>query len=278
MRKRITKRAIDDLQPGKSISDVEVRGFRARCLRGGLVSYELRYGSGPARRFVKLGTHGNITPEQARALAKEHAGEAAAGKDPASRRREARAAAAHTLDTLLDDFLTRYVRKHEKELRSADEIERIFRAMVRPALGRRSIYDLRRRDITALLDKLEDENGPAAADKALAYLRRCFRWHAARDDRFVPPIVPGMARTKPAERARDRVHDDQEIRDINRALELATARDRSTGLLCTICSGFASLRTAPHRGRLNALGGDCGRPVDHTGRDATKLGAMLSYR
>jgi integrase len=224
MRKRITKRAVDDLRPGESISDTEVRGFRARRLGGGLVSYELRYGSGPARRFVKLGTHGNITPEQARALAKEHAGEAAAGKDPASRRREARAAAAHTLDALLDDFLARHVRKQEKALRSADEIERIFRATVRPALGRRSIYDLRRRDIAALLDKAEDESGPAAADKALAYLRRCFRWHAARDDRFVPPIVPGMARTKPRERARDRVLDDQELRDLDKALDALQPR------------------------------------------------------
>jgi integrase len=219
LRARISKRVVDALRPGQLISDTEVRGFRARRLGGGLISYELRYGSGPARRFVKLGTHGNITPEQARTLAKQHAGEAAAGKDPASRRREARAAATHTLDALLDDFLARHVRKQEKALRSADEIERIFRATVRPVLGRRSIYDLRRRNITGLLDQIEDERGPTAADKALAYLRKCFRWHAARDDRFVPPIVPGMARTKPRERARDRTLADQELRDLDKALD-----------------------------------------------------------
>src|SRR5262249_4524575 len=36
---------------------------------------------------------------------------------------------------------------------------------------------------------------------------------------FNPPIVKGMARTKPKERARKRILDDQEIRDVWRALD-----------------------------------------------------------
>jgi integrase len=37
-------------------------------------------------------------------------------------------------------------------------------------------------------------------------------WHASRSDDFRSPIVPGMARTKPSERARDRTLTDEEIR------------------------------------------------------------------
>ena len=62
-----------------------------------------------------------------------------------------------------------------------------------------------------MLDRIEDESGAVLADRTLAYLRKAFNWYAARDDRFVPPIVKGMARTKPRERAR-RVLSDDEIR------------------------------------------------------------------
>ena len=52
------------------------------------------------------------------------------------------------------------------------------------------------------------------ADRTLAHVRKAFNWQATRDDGFVPPIVRGMARTKPKERARKRVLDDQELRDL----------------------------------------------------------------
>ena len=60
---------------------------------------------------------------------------------------------------------------------------------------------------------------PVQADRTLAYLRKALRWHATRDETFVVPIVPGMARTKPKERARTRVLDDDEIRDLYAALD-----------------------------------------------------------
>jgi integrase len=59
------------------------------------------------------------------------------------------------------------------------------------------------------------------ADRTLTYVRAAFNWHATRDDAFVPPIVRGMARTKNSERARRRILDDQEIRDVWTALDTA---------------------------------------------------------
>src|SRR6516165_7621588 len=60
------------------------------------------------------------------------------------------------------------------------------------------------------------ENGPAMADLTLAYMRKVFNWHAVRTE-FRSPIVRGMARTKPLERARDRVLTDDELRKVWRA-------------------------------------------------------------
>ena len=55
------------------------------------------------------------------------------------------------------------------------------------------------------------------ADLVLAYCRKAFNWFATRDDKFQPPIVKGMARTKPKERARDRVLTDDELRALWKA-------------------------------------------------------------
>jgi integrase len=83
---------------------------------------------------------------------------------------------------------------------------------VLPAIGNLGIYDVRRSDVAAMLDDIADNSGPVMADRVLGYARKAFNWFAARDDRFVPPIVKGMARVKPKERARDRVLTDDEIR------------------------------------------------------------------
>jgi integrase len=118
---------------------------------------------------------------------------------------------------VIDEFMTRYVRK--VDLRSADNIERAFDRHVRPSIGAIPIYELRRHDIVAMLDAIEDDGAPVMADSVLAYVRKCFNWQAARDDTFNSPVVRGMARTKPRERARTRILDDEEIRDIWRALD-----------------------------------------------------------
>ena len=220
MKVRITKRAADALRPGECIADVEIKGFVARRLMSGTVTYGYRYRNCTGQqRWLALGLHGQITSEQARDLAKKRAGEVADDRDPVAERVTTRDASTNVVNAVLDSFIARYVRK--QGLRSADEIDRTFKVYVRGRLGNRSIYDLRRRDIVELLDEIEDNNGPVMADRTLAYLRKAFNWHATRDDKFSPPIVRGMARTKPKDRARTRILDDQEIRDLWKALDEA---------------------------------------------------------
>jgi integrase len=85
---------------------------------------------------------------------------------------------------------------------------------VYPTLGGRPVNEIRRRDIVELLDHIEDKRGPVMADRTLAIVRKLFNWHAARDEDFRSPIVRGMARTKPKERARDRLLTDDELRAV----------------------------------------------------------------
>src|SRR4029079_17559406 len=74
-------------------------------------------------------------------------------------------------------------------------------------------------EIVNLLDTIEDERGPVMADRVLATLRRLFSWQAGLSDDFNSPIVRGMARTKPKERARQRILNDEELRTVWRAAE-----------------------------------------------------------
>jgi integrase len=122
---------------------------------------------------------------------------------------------------LLDRFIDRYVEK-EARLRSGDQIKATFDRLVKPAIGKVGIYDLRRSHVVEMLDDIADESGPVMADRTLAYVRKAFNWYATRDDDFSPPIVKGMARTKPKERNGKRVLADDEIRDLWTALDTIT--------------------------------------------------------
>jgi len=224
MQGKITKRKVDTLEPGQILHDQEIKGFVARCLNSGAVTYGYRYrdkGTGK-QRWLGLGLHGSITADEARDLAKKRAGDVADHRDPVAeleaKRAEAareRQADANTVDFVLDQFIARHVDK----LRSAKTVTRSLEVYVRPRIGRKSIYDVKRLDIVQLLDAIEDADKAPTADRVLAYLRKAFNWYAARDEGFVPPIVKGMARTKPAERARTRALADDEIRSVWQALD-----------------------------------------------------------
>jgi integrase len=86
--------------------------------------------------------------------------------------------------------------------------------LVLPTLGPRPIDDIQRSEIIRCLDQVEDEQGPVQADRTLAAISRIMNWHASRSDSFRSPIVRGMARTKPKERARDRVLTHDELRAV----------------------------------------------------------------
>jgi integrase len=213
---KITKRTVAALAPGAIIADSEIRGFVARCRASGAVTYGYRYRANGKQRWLALGFDGRITPEEARGLAKRAAGAVAHGNDPQAERAGARAAAAATVNKVLDSYLRSI---EERKLRSAPEVASIFDRLVRPRLGERSAYSLERADILDLLDQVADDQGPVMADKVLDYVRAAFGWYAVRDPKFNTPIVRGMSRTKTSERARSRILADDEIRDLWNALD-----------------------------------------------------------
>jgi len=123
-----------------------------------------------------------------------------------------------TVASILDDFVVQHVRNKNQPLRSADEYESAFNRLVKPRIGKLGIYEVRRSHVIKMLDEIEDANGPVTADRTLAFVRKAFNWYAIRDDQFIAPVVRGMGRIKPKDRARTRVLSDEEIRAIWPAL------------------------------------------------------------
>ena len=212
MHAKITAKTIGKMKPGDDIGDTEIRGFSARCWDSGKITYSIRYRTRNGRKRLLIGTHGNITADEARKIAKQRAGEIAGGIDPQAEK----GVAGTTVSAVWDSYADRVLLKSK---RTAEHQMRCFDRLVRPAIGDRPIYDLKRSDMVRLLDTIADTNGRVMADRMMAYLGKCFRWQQVRDDDFISPIIAGMARTTEKELRRNRVLSDDEIRRLWKTTE-----------------------------------------------------------
>jgi integrase len=125
-------------------------------------------------------------------------------------------------------------KKDGEQLRSLEWRRALLKRLVYPTLGDQPITAIKRKAIIELLDKIEDgklvdkdthkpiKGGAVMAHSTLAVVRRILNWYAVRDEDYRSPIVRGMARIKPDERARSRVLTDDELRGIWRTAEERT--------------------------------------------------------
>src|SRR6516164_2761564 len=122
-----------------------------------------------------------------------------------------------TFDTVIADWNKRYV--EGKKLRTGDKMLSLIDRHISTELRSRVFTEIHREDITALLDKIEDENGAPLADKVLTVIGSIMSWYAIRHRNYVPCLVKGMRRTDPKKKERDRILNDDEIRAVWKAAE-----------------------------------------------------------
>lgn len=232
-------RTVHNLKPDPvkriAISDPDTRGLYVRVTPKGVKTYTI-VAVGPAGKqiWAAVGGVDEISLDEAREKAREGVRRIKAGLVPFPETKPA--PAPRTFAAVRDEFLKRHVRREgqgKPPLRSAREIHRIFcgaafakwivegakgsaPAAVSPYIpaswNARPFEEIRRIDVTELLDQVQDDSGSRQADAVLAQLSSLFNWHASRSDDYVSPIVRGMKRTKAKEQERKRVLSDDEIR------------------------------------------------------------------
>jgi integrase len=223
----LTQKRLEAIKPGKTREehpDALVVGLRFVIQPSGATSWIVRKRiRGEPKPFkMKLGDwqrgdQSIVSLKEARDLAREAILAARAGEDPREKRKAARvqaeAATANTLRNVCETYLAREGNKPEDEkLRTLDQVRRELERLVLPVIGGRQISEIRRSELTRLLDKIEDENGTRTANLVLAYLRRIMNWYENRHDTFRSQIVRGMTRGKLKKRTR--ILTDDELRRV----------------------------------------------------------------
>jgi integrase len=188
-------------------------GFGLMVTAKGAKSFVVQYRVGSVSRRMTLKKV--LKVDDARKQARGFLGQAAKGSDPLADQRKKEGEATNAFKAVCEE----YFKRESKRLRTMDQRRAALERLVYPKFGTRQIDTILRSEIVALLNKIEDEQGPVMADRVLAYVRKIMNWHASRSDDFRTPIVKGMARTKPSERARDRILTDDEIRAMWKAAE-----------------------------------------------------------
>ncbi len=173
---KITKRIVDAAAPGEreyAIWDSEISGFGLRVYPTGRKAYCLKYrvggGRGGTARKPTIGTHGTITAEQARAIAKDWSAEIRRGGDPSAARTASRNAP--LMAELFERYLEDHARPHKKASSVKDD-EGLIRCLMLPAFRRRKVAEVMRADVDGFHKGLKGT--PYRANRALALLSKAF--------------------------------------------------------------------------------------------------------
>jgi integrase len=213
-RKTLSDRGVAALKPRAqryAYSDPELRGHYVRVQPSGAKAFATVTRAPDGKQiWTTIGPTDVFTIEQAREQAREAIKRVRAGLPAVEPKAE-------TFGAVAANWIKRHVEPNG--LRSRKEIIRLLDRHVLPVWCDREFISIRRSDVAALLDKVEDKHSPRQADYVLNVVRSIANWFATRHDDFTPPIVRGMRRQSPHAQARARILSDGEIRVIWQAAE-----------------------------------------------------------
>ena len=200
-----------DLDKAYEVFDARVGGFSVQVYPSGKKTYFVNYNLGGKRKRIRIGEPKLMKISEARTLAMQEKEKVKSGIDPKlEREQEVKAQTRRheiSFANIADIFIQRYCIE-DKNLKSTSEYKRQLDKYVIPQWGHRNIEDIKRLEVTALLDDISDNHGPYQANRVLATIRKLFNWACMRGTIAFVPIVAGMART---ETPRERVLTDEEI-------------------------------------------------------------------
>ncbi len=221
----LTERMIRDSRPAlntRILWDNQVKGLGVRITPTGLKAYVLDYRMSGRRHRAVLARTSELSLRDARKRAGAELVRIRAGEsDPLTRRREARMAL--TVNEGLDRFFAEYVPTRIEVGRMAKSTVDIYRRQaaryLRPALGKRQIADVTRREVERMMAPIVT-TAPVHRNRVLAFTSRLFRLF---EDWGLRPqhTNPTRGIDRAREEARDRVLTPTEMTALGEALARA---------------------------------------------------------
>ncbi len=219
---KISRRTIDAAEVRDKpyfIWDSELKGFGIAISALGLKTYVVKYrvgkGRGASVRRVTICDIGKLTPDEARAEAKNYISNGILGVDLAASRKSQQLSV--TVNDLADVFITHHVNKKKKQTTIASYTANVNKH-IRSGLGRTRIDELTRSQISNWHFQLNET--PYAANTALTILRVMFSF--GHKHGIIPEhINPAKSIAKNIEETRERYLIKDELLALGNTLRLA---------------------------------------------------------
>ena len=210
-RKRLTDSRIRSLRAEDAryeVWDTEP-GFGLRVAPTGRKSFVYLYRFEGKSRRLTLGVYPRISLADAREIVAKSVKRLEQGIDPGAEKINARKALrdAESFEELAFQWVERWAKPNRKSWRAAQrELE--FDAI--PMWGKKKAYDIKQKDVVALVEQIMDRGSPIQANRTLGLLKQVFKFGVQRG---IIDASPAVAIDKPAkETRRDRVLSDAEIK------------------------------------------------------------------
>lgn len=206
--------------------DSQMNNLCLRVSSTGNMSWCFYYRLGGSNRKITIGSYPTYSIAEARVEAAEAKKLADRNIDPVAARKIKRAEIAavmakdkeppkDSVDAMAQLFIERYVEKKLKKS-TAKDYKAHFRLYIVPTWKGRTVGSISKKDVTALLDKVEDR-APVQCNRVQSTLSKWFNWMAGRGVLDSSPIFKMDKRT--TENARKRILADDELRSIWKACE-----------------------------------------------------------
>jgi integrase len=211
--------------PSKRVEhpDGKVAGLFFITQPSGATSWALRYRVEGASRKLTLGPFPTLSLKAARRKAEEERGNIARGEDPAAAKQTSRAAAkaerereTDLIEKVVEKFIERYAKA---KTRDWSETKRLLEKNALPKWKGRPLSTITPQQIHDLLDEITDRGAPIAANRVLAQLKVLGGWAVGRGIIEKNPFEGIKAPASEKDRARERVLNDVEIKQVWDAAE-----------------------------------------------------------
>ena len=174
---------------GKAYTLPDSDGLTLAVSADGSKSWHFRYYWSGTQKRMSLGTYPEVGLKDARALRDEARALLAKGINPRTDRKQKRQSVKLADENTFRAVYDKWVRHRELVLKEGrqttlTQIRRVFRKDVLPILGKRTIYEIRRRDLLDVVGRIKRRKSYSVAEKVRTWLNQMFRYALV--------IVPGL--------------------------------------------------------------------------------------